>query len=690
MRVCAGVAMSSPIISPRLTRLLEILLASDQPVRVDDLASSLGSSRRTVFRELESIDKLLEPYGLRLASIPRKGIALAGDDRDRDIFAQSLRTNATFQRNKHERGVCLLIELLNAAGIQKLAYYADILKVSEATVSNDFDDIEPVLAEHGISLVRKPGLGVTIEGDESAIRITLVSQLIEFSLFDGTYAQRFGYPSMEIEQHIREVWEHAFAPSMNWMTSESEEMMRIFLMVAVDRLLNGHQLATEGPIVKGFSRPLAELVADELEAYFPIIFSQRERNALAFQLTTSRSKQRDPIKIGEAGPDLKLQSIVFQMIERFDHTNSPRLKLDEMLVQGLTLHLWAALPRLEQRMYLPDPLEGKLAELYPDVYEKTREAVSVLEEQRHVVIPDSEISFIAAHFCASLANVEEQDSRKRVLRTGVVCAAGVGVSYMIASQMRKRYRGELEIVICDWNDCPSWNSCDILVSSVPLENTDWPVVQVNALLTDEDYRKIREAISTYAFSPRRSRSVTIGGGLSIPTKLDEMISLLQHAKGLLDNFKAVSVDSDCTVEDLAKFAGYRFGAQPTSGNTIYLDLMKREAISTQVVPELKIVLLHARTKGVELPVLSLLLPQSGTFIQSELQGAKSCLLALVPEKSPNGIQKIIGMLSGSLIDDPQFLLAVQQGDKAVVLEHLESAIMEYLDTYCKEKIKPKE
>lgn len=683
--------MSQQIISPRLTRLLEALLRYDQPVRVDDLAQLLGSSRRTVFRELESIDRLLEPYGLQLESFPRKGIVLSGNTANKEALSEVLKANIKFQGNKHERSFCLLVELLTAEGVQKLAYYAGILNVSEATVSNDFDDLEPWLESRRISLVRKPGQGVSIMGDEGDIRVALVSGFVEnANQNEGSYAQAFGYPPMEIEQRVRVVWKQTLAPAMNWMTPESEEMIRIFLMVVIDRLLKGHLLTNDISQVKGFPRQLSELVADELENYFSIVFPSRERNALAFQLTTCRAKQHDPFRVTEAGPDVKIQVLVYQMIERFDNVLSPRLKLDEVLVQGLVLHLWSALPRLEQHIFLPDPLEGKLAELYPDIYEKTRNAVKVLEEQRHVTIPNSEVSFFAAHFCASLANIEEQNLRKRVLRTGVICAAGIGVSYMIASQLRKQYRGELDIVICDWNDSSSWSSCDILVSAIPLDEVDKPVVQVNSLLTDEDHKKIREAISTYAFYERNTRKVLTGGESSLSSKLDGMISLFQYSKALLDSFKVMPVDSGCTIEDLAKFSGYRFGAQPASGTTIYLDLMRREEIATQVIPDLKIVLLHARTKGVEFPIFSLLMPQSGVFTKSYLQEAKSCLLVLIPGKCPKGIQEIIGILSGALIDDQAFLHAVQQGDKASVYERLETEITDFLDTYCREKINPKE
>ncbi|MDR2803054.1 MAG: hypothetical protein LBB22_02045, partial [Treponema sp.] len=71
-------------------------------------------------------------------------------------------------------------------------------------------------------------------------------------------------------------------------------------------------------------------------------------------------------------------------------------------------------------------------------------------------------------------------------------------------------------------------------------------------------------------------------------------------------------------------------------------LLEREALSSQVLSRLSLVLLHARSAGVEVPVFAVLTPArrdggaAAAFTQSYFCGAKSCALMLLPPPSAGG------------------------------------------------------
>ena len=58
--------------SPRLVRIFQILLEQEEDGRIsaDDMAERIRISRRTLFRELESARRVLEPYGVQLKTRP--------------------------------------------------------------------------------------------------------------------------------------------------------------------------------------------------------------------------------------------------------------------------------------------------------------------------------------------------------------------------------------------------------------------------------------------------------------------------------------------------------------------------------------------------------------------------------------------------------------------------------------------
>ncbi|GAA3331536.1 hypothetical protein GCM10020331_088520 [Ectobacillus funiculus] len=66
-----------------------------------------------------------------------------------------------------ERQYILKQLLLTLKEPTKLYYFSTKFNVTEATISNDLLKIEPWFEKkHGIKLIRKPGFGVYIEGNE--------------------------------------------------------------------------------------------------------------------------------------------------------------------------------------------------------------------------------------------------------------------------------------------------------------------------------------------------------------------------------------------------------------------------------------------------------------------------------------------------------------------------------------------
>ncbi|MDR1306461.1 MAG: PRD domain-containing protein [Treponema sp.] len=562
------------MISPRLFKLLELLLDRKEPVPVDAIAKNLGISRRTVFRELENVDELITRYRLELSSVSGRGIRLVCGDDDRQKLAEALREEHSLKPgNRQERLLCLLLELLSNDGIlQKLFYYADFLGVSEATVSSDLDALEPVLGEYGLTLIRKPGQGVYVLGREADIRSGMTAALLREKPGIGSYAHAYGYPPRETEHAVRELCGR-LKPHLDWMT------------------------------------------------------------------------------------------------------------------EGLSRHLLPAITRIEHHVELPDPFQGQLDSQYPDLFENCGRAVTVLENHLGRAVPEGEVSFVAIHFYAALLKIGEKNIRKRTLRAGIVCVAGIGSSYMMLSQIRKRFQGELDLEVCAWNDNAAWDSLDFLISTISLE-IQKPVVHVHTLLSPEDYRKIREAINSYAFEEK-----TAAPGekrFFLPERISAAVALLEKTRTLLSRFDVYPVDPSIPFEEMVRFAAATFGRGTEGADRIFRDLMAREALYTQVIEELGIVLLHSRSAGAGEPVFALIIPKTGDggrFLDPYFRGAAATVLMLLPQEGPPEITRIMGALSGALIDTPVFLDAVRRGNGPLTRNIMEAELSDVLARYCGEKLK---
>ncbi|MDR3334354.1 MAG: PRD domain-containing protein [Treponema sp.] len=685
-------------VSSRLVRLLDVLISGDEPVSVNALAQILGTSRRTIFRELERVDEVLSRYNLKMDSVSGKGLQLVCSAEEKQKLFQALHEQRTIlPGNRKERHLCLLIALLSNSGvIQKLCFYADDLGVSESTLSSDLDELEPFLAEHAIMLIRKSGQGVYAVGAEENIRRAMITALLR----DGesskdAYSQNFGYPPEYIEYGVRELFKQ-FKMKLDWMTNESAEMFCVFLMIMVERVEKGlfiteHDFLTtavDDPLPEkadGFQWDLADFLVDGIEHYFTVSLPQAERRDIAMQISACRAKQYSPVEIESPENREFVASLTFQMIEAFDPHLAPVLKTNERLVEGLQRHMYPALSRLKGKVALQDPFKGALDRQYPELYVKTMGAVKALEKILNVPVPQSELSFIAIHFYAAFFALGEKNIRKRTLRAGVVCVAGVGISYMVASQIRKRYAGELEITICGWNDYEAWEKTDFLVSTLPLDIQNKAVLYVHTILDDTDHQNIRNMINTLAFVEKTSAGTVTR--LSLGQRINTAIPILEQTNKLITGFTVLTIADSCTFEELVWFCAEYAGKTAENVQNIQQKLVEREAMSSQVITDMNIVLLHTRCMDVSDPLFVIVKPESNVFSGAYFHGAKSCVLMLLPSQCPYEMTQIMGNISAALVETPAFLDAVYSGNALLIRTILEAELSDSVAQYCIEKIK---
>ncbi|MDR2842793.1 MAG: PRD domain-containing protein [Spirochaetaceae bacterium] len=677
-------------ISPRLVRLLELLLALTEPISVDAIAKMLNSSRRTLFRELENSGDVLSQYNLEIESSPGKGIRLIAQGTERQNLLNALHKTPCHS-NKKERQLCLLLMLLSNDGIiQKLFFYSNALGVSEATISCDLDELEPFLESQDILLIRKSGLGIYAVAREIEIRTAMASALLR----DGdtgvrTYSLNYGYPGTEIEEGVNNIIKKLYA-ELDWLSEESLKMLSVFLMVIVERIKKGTVAAKTNGTSGVLAQKLAKIISAEIYRYFSIDISPIESDGIATLIQSCRSKLHSPLEPATGENKTSIEELTWKMIECFDAKLAPVLKTDEQLFEGLFRHLSPAITRIKNKVELSDPFKGHLDNQYQDLYQKSVAASKILESYLMLTIPPYEISFIAVHFYAALLRVGEKNIRKRVLKAGVVCVSGIGISYMVAAQLCKRYSGELEIEICPWNDLSSFEKTDFIISTIPLNDIDIsvcdkPLVFVNTLLEDIDYQNIRAVINKLAFVEKTVS--TEKQRRSLDSRIETVIVLMQKTKTLLENFSVMHVSAELSFKELIMFCAEHFGIDDHGIADIVKTLTARGKVSSPVIDELKIVLLHTRTNGVCEPVFSVIKPVSGSFKDNYFNGAKSCCLMLLPQYCPGELTKIMGNISAILIDVPEFLEAVQEGNSALIKTILEAELSDALSKYCTEKLK---
>lgn len=299
------------IYSPRLLEILKVLVSHDDYVSTHVLAEALSVSNRTVFREIQNVNYLLEPFNIELESKSGFGYKLRGSPEDVNRLIQSLESSQNKRpcRNADERRELLMIECLMQTSMIKLSNLASIFDVSEGTISRDLDIIEEKLKRHHLKLIRRQGYGIEIEGREEDVRkaiIEVVHQQLALqneTLFERCHqdiVQYFqnqesgilGLLNQETVYNVIDVLEHSSTQIVSKITEHSYIGLVIHLTIAVERIRAGDAVLSSLSLTYDDEAlvSVAKIIISDIESRFNVTFPEAEVGYVLMHLKGTRPR----------------------------------------------------------------------------------------------------------------------------------------------------------------------------------------------------------------------------------------------------------------------------------------------------------------------------------------------------------------------------------------------------------------
>ena len=168
-------------LTPRADKIIRILLrfSPDSPVTIGIISEELGVSDRSVQRELPTVEKWMKHNGF--CFVRKRSVGLLIDETPERLeelaaLLDEKDTNSSAPAdNRPERLTLLCHDLLLAEEPIKSYYFTEKFEISEGTLTADLNQLETWFTKYQLKLVRRPGLGVFIEGTEIARRQALTS-----------------------------------------------------------------------------------------------------------------------------------------------------------------------------------------------------------------------------------------------------------------------------------------------------------------------------------------------------------------------------------------------------------------------------------------------------------------------------------------------------------------------------------
>ena len=672
-------------LTARMRAILSVLLTADGYVPAERIASALDVSARTITREMHGLEMALMPYGITLLRRTGAGFMLTGDKADLTrLRTQISKTDVRGELTPDQRRSILVTRLLMADEPLKLFALARILDVTDSTVSHDLDRLQPFLAEQGITLVRRPGLGVYVEGAERDIRSALVriihdhvdevdllalvaddgaegaasaADRVLLGLVDGAQIRTIDDIVAE-ETHGRDIPDTARVGLV------------VHLALAVRRMQQHDAIVmdagTLGELRRTEEFAAARMIAAQLGAAFALSVPEAEIGYITMHLLGARGTAL-PAGAGRVD-NFRLVQIAQSIMRLASEKSGAPLIRSRTLLSGLVNHLAPALHRLKLHMDIRNPLLVEVEAEHPELMELARYSTRMMEEEVGAPLPADEIAYIAIHIGAALT---EAGGDRPVVRVLVACPTGLGTSRLLASRIRRAYDrirvvGEISSLALTAQEITR-RAVDFVVSTVPLPPLPVPVVVASAFLTASDRARIdtvlaacvpRSAIETQE-KPRFSEAMA------------EIHCLSGAIYELLTGFR-LRVDVRVqTLPQLADAAAQLLVSE--SAADVAAALLRREEIApTWVAPQM--ILLHTEASVLCTPQIGVLrlaqpLPYGADTVHT-------ALVMLAPTETA-AAKQLLGVISAQIAERPSFTDILAHGDADEMRRTLEYVFEEH-------------
>ena len=316
--------------TPRMKQILKVLLGENEAISVKSLAEQVGVSKRTVQRELESMDYYLKSYAVSFQSKTGVGVWLEGNEAERNRLLMDVAKGQSYDAaNREERRKRLILEILKEKGLKKLFYYSSQFGVSEATISTDLESIEGWLNRYDLTISRRPGSGTSIQGSEENYRRAIcafINENMDTRMVREAYEESTGsdarYETLK-KSNIGEILnDDIMRRVMDCITGMNNERVLtltensyvglvIHISIAINRILKHEVIEADTRWQKNLSEDedyrLAEAIVRELEEEFEIQIPEVEISYICLHIKGSKHEkiQWD----GNTGPELESQEM---------------------------------------------------------------------------------------------------------------------------------------------------------------------------------------------------------------------------------------------------------------------------------------------------------------------------------------------------------------------------------------------
>lgn len=396
------------ILSPREKQLLTELLNSTKEVSVNQMISLLKVSKRTVYRELDSLIETLNSIDVEVKKVSRGNYQLVIDDIQREKLMKLVGSDSWMELSTSERQRGILYDLLETLAPIPMANFLKIYDISNTTFYGDIKQLETRLAKSPLKIVRN--MGYEIIGSEKYRRLLMAnileSEINEYEFFhlqDIPEQGNFFVKFLKEEQFklVKTIVLEELNQSLPKLSDRKIQHLVLMILIAVDRVAQDHVLIEESYMelinkeTLNMSKRIFSKLGKETKQLFPV-------NEIVFYANLlndfSNSFEDD---FFEENFDSELAYSVKRLIELVSEQTEVSFFEDYNLYKMLLTHLSGVFSRvILQEDQLRNPILERIMEQYVEVANGIKESLPLVFPNQQLT--EEEIAYMVLHFANSL------------------------------------------------------------------------------------------------------------------------------------------------------------------------------------------------------------------------------------------------------------------------------------------------
>ncbi|MBJ8006857.1 MULTISPECIES: PRD domain-containing protein [Bacillus cereus group] len=486
----------------RQQEILHVLLSEpNEYLLVQELADRVGCSEKTIRNDFKVIEEYLERYSdAILIRKPGLGVYLEIKDYDKsNLFNRlyAVRQDISYESDE-ERLLQIAYSLLMSVKTVTVQELAMRYFVNRATIKKDLDKIEKWFEELELELISKQRVGLTVEGEERSKRKALakLSDLIHSQeLMNQFIKKQFLYHEIEFVITELKALQKRYS---TFFTDDTLENLLLHTLIMVRRMKLKQPISMPKEDLK-IVRETKEYgwtldFLTRLEFVFTVHFTEEEVAYLAIHILGGKFRYQDEWernKLNVSSP--VLSQVVSHLIERMSSLNEIDFGKDKFLLEGLQMHLYTALNRLQYNLSVSNPMLHEIKRMYPYMFDMLIHELDDVNKLLNLQIPEEEAAYITLHFQAAMERLSDKKVSKNVI---IVCHMGIGMSQLLRTKIERKFR-YVHVMDCiaksDLEEYLMKNQkVELIISTIDLPQLKIPHYVVSPLLEQSEENKLED------------------------------------------------------------------------------------------------------------------------------------------------------------------------------------------------------